>query len=840
MRRTRQWVRATGVVCGAVVAAAALVGPAGAKERAGGVADSRATAPVPAPASQKARLSTGETATLGRGGLSVTGPGGAPSGPYAFAKVGGRTEVTPTGRRTPQATTTLGATSTAAAQAPASATATATGLQRVKIDLVNTYHWGGNIGVWNRSTWQYFDVREEQWDDFGTVDLPPGDYLVIGLWSNWQQPTHLLSKTFTVGTAPLTVTIDAKTSKPTRLTVDDPSAGRADSAVGLTLPNGDIYGFAGGGATEVLVNPISLPGVSLQLHEVLARKGTTANRPSPYRYDLVHTFTNGVPATPVAAVRTADLLKTRTTVRSSGAGISAWYGVACLCGGWASPYRTSDVPAPGTFTHYLTPGKTFSRKVMQGRLDLPLPDLGGSQGEAPAETFGQGPVTVGDGQSAGRQGKFYLAETRFAGPTGKAGFDFSTTHTYRVTGDGQELGRSGPLTVGDRYELSVAPYAMYGIHHTAARADHSTRLSTRIETDWLVPSRSLGQFSATLPVLDARIDVPGLDLRNRVPAGPASVRVSLANRVSSYAATLTSVAYSFDDGATWQTAPLGADTAASGTVAVDVPATAAFVSLRIGGKDTSGGTVTQTITRAFGGPGTQTALKAGSITVGNVVVNSAKPIVPVVSGGEETYNARFTVDAPGGLGSAGLHFYHGAYANPDGLLYIFPGQCTKRTTGTTYDCTTEFHMNAATYIGLNKLAGAWSIAAWAHSADGASVYQGPVPGQATFRRSSAFALTSVTPQPVTRGGTLTVKGRLTGAAWEYGAQTGLAGQKVELQFKKAGAGTTWTIAATGTTDATGAVTIRRAAWNDGSWRLVYGGSATSTWAPTSPKYVDVR
>ncbi|MFJ9828867.1 hypothetical protein ACIRSU_31515 [Streptomyces sp. NPDC101160] len=824
----------TGVVCGAAMAAATLTTQAEAEEN----PPAEKVAPAvtsPAAGRTAARLSSGETAALGRGGLSVTGPGGAPSGPYAFARAGGRTEVTPTARRTPQKTTLLGA--TAGAPAPLAAAAT----QRVKIDLINTSHWGGLIHVWNRSTWQYYDVREEQWDDFGTVDLPPGDYLVIGLWSNWQQPTHLLSKTFTVGTAPLTVTLDARTSKQTRLTVDDPSAGRADSSIWMSLPNGDLAGFAGGGTTEVYVNPISLPGVSLRLHEVIARKGTTPNRPSPYRYDLIHTFANGVPTTPVAAVRTADLVKTRTTVRSSGAGISATYGVACLCGEQSAAYNVSAVPAPGTFTHYLTPGKTFSRDLRQGELDSQLPDLGLSQGEAPAETFGQAPVTIGGNNSSWSRGTFYLDETRFADSLGNRDTDFNTTHTYRVTAEGQELGRSGPLSFSDRYKLPVAQYATYGIHHTVARASLSTRLSPRVQTDWLVPSSSLGPDSTTaLPVLDARVDVPGLDLRNRAAAGPATVRVSLANRVSSYAATLTSVEYSFDDGATWQPAPLTAGaTAASGTVTIDVPATAGFVSLRIGGKDTSGGTVTQTITRAFGGPGTQTALKAGSITVGDVLVNYGQALVPGLTG-EETYNARFTVNAPGGVGSAGLYLYHGAYTAPDGLLYVFPGQCTKRATGTVYDCTTEFHMNAATYIGLNKLAGAWSVAAWAHSADGASIYQGQVPGQVIFRRSAKLTLTSLTPQPVTRGGTLTAKGRLTGAAWEYGAQTGLAGQKVELQFKKAGTGTAWSIVATGTTDSSGYVTIKRTAWNDGTWRLVHGGSATNTWAPSGTDYVDVR
>ncbi|MFJ8650655.1 hypothetical protein ACIRNI_31680 [Streptomyces sp. NPDC093546] len=58
--------------------------------------------------------------------------------------------------------------------------------------------------------------------------------------------------------------------------------------------------------------------------------------------------------------------------------------------------------------------------------------------------------------------------------------------------------------------------------------------------------------------------------------------------------------------------------------------------------------------------------------------------------------------------------------------------------------------------------------------------------------------------------------------------------------ESADGGTTWSVVATGLTGSTGSVSLKRAAWNDGSWRLVYGGSTTSTWAPSPADYVDVR
>ncbi|MET9952931.1 hypothetical protein ABZ135_15450 [Streptomyces sp. NPDC006339] len=835
----------TGVVCGAAVAAATLTAPAGADENgpATGAGPSWATGTAPG---SKTVLSTGETAELDRTGLRVTGREGAPSGSYAFTTIDGSTAVTPTGRKTPQATTVLGGADTA--QQPLAATA---GLQRVKIDLVNAYHWGGLIHVWDRRTWQYIDVREEQWDDFGTVDLPAGDYLVIGQWSNWQQPSHMLAKTFTVGAAPMTVTLDARTSKPTRVAVDDaPDAVRQSSSVWYTLPDStgplqDIVGFAGGWGEQVYVSPLSFPGLTLTLHDVLGRKGSTLNRPSPYRYDVVHRFRDGIPADPVAHVRTTGLTRTRTTVASPGAGITARLSVHPQTGGWTGTSASGTIPTGGTFAHYLTPGLGYSRMLEQDGQSTTLPDLqtGSTAGELPAESFGQAPFTVAGGRypaSSWSRNTFRLREHGPVNRTGGVyGTDYGARHTFEVTAEGQSLGNSPVLDWTDSYQLPVNQYAAYGIRHTVTRGGAGSRLSPRVITDWLISSSSLSPDGPTgLPVVDVDVQVPSLDVRNHVAAGPVAVHASVANRTGSNTATLTSVEYSFDDGATWRTAPLSGDGGPSGTATVDVPAEAAFVSLRIAGGDRSGGKVTQTVTRAFAGPAPATALRGGALAVSGVTVNNGASLVAPQTG-SATFPARFVVNSASGVESAVVTLHHGSYDRPDGLLSA-PATCTRRSTTTYYDCTAQFTVSGPE-LGLNKLVGTWSAGVLVQGTDRAAQYQGPAPaGGILIRRASALSLTSVTPQPVTRGGTLTVNGRLTGAAWEYGAQNGLAGQKVELQFKKAGTGTAWSVVATGLTGSTGAVTIKRAAWNDGSWRLVYGGSATSTWAPSPADYVDVR
>lgn len=829
--RSSRWTGFTGVMCGAAMAAATLVAPAEATES-GPDADRG-----PAPAPRSAQLAGGDRATLDAAGrLRVEGPDGAPAGSYVYSSLGGRTEVKPTVEgRDPRATTVLGT----ATDAPARTARAATATQRVKVDLVNADHWGGLIHVWDRRTWQYYDVREEQWDDFGTVSLPPGDYLAIGLYSNWQRDSHLLSKTFTVGAAPLTVTLDARLAKPTRIGVDDTTATRQSANIWYTLPGGAIAGSVGGWGEQVYVTPMSLSGVTLTVHEVLARKGSTDNRPTPYRYDLLHRFTNGVPATPVVQVRTADLTSTRTTVRAAGAGLAARLEVYPSLGETSGSYTGGTVPAGAAFTHYLTPGVVFERLLWHANVQSFLPPLSGPKGVLPPEAFGQAPLTVRAGRyprSSWQRGTLVLDESYLGGPTGDAGMDFGATHTYRVTAEGQHLGTSGTLAYHEQYVLPTSQYATYGIRHTLTRSGEQTRLSPRIETDWLLSSSMLGLYNTfRLPVIDARVDVPGLDLRNRAAAGPAAVKVSLANRTASYTATLDSVEYSFDDGASWQTAPLAAE-GASGTATVDVPSGAAFVSLRISGRDSGGGTVRQTVTRAFGGPAAQTPLRIGSIPVSGVTVNNGRPLV-APQYAEQNVPARFTVSSASGVETAGVVLYHGAYDRPDGETAA-PATCTRRPSSPVHDCVAQLTVTGPG-LGLNKLAGTWSVAVWAHAGDRTAQFYGGVPGTATIQRSTSLTITAI-PQPVTRGGTLTVTGRLSGAAWEYGAATGLAGQRVELQFRKAGTGTTWSTVASGVTGSTGTVTMKRAAWSDGGWRLRFPGATAAAGSYSWVDNVDVR
>ncbi|MEV7420292.1 hypothetical protein [Streptomyces sp. NPDC089919] len=689
------------------------------------------------------------------------------------------------------------------------------------------------IRVWDRTTWKAYDVPVADGTDGGTATLPTGSYLTLAAATDWGSEARFLARTFTVGSAATTVTLDADLAEPAGITVDDTTAARTTADVSFTLPDGQQVAFDGNWGPKVYVTPIALPGLSLDLHDVLTKKGSGPNRPSPYRYDLVHRFHDGSPATPVVSVLTADLARRTTSVRAQGAGLSAnLWTAARTPEDQSGVYQAAPVPVGGSFTQYLTPGTTLDRYLEYGSHSLDLPGLDLPKGDGGSEYVGRAPFTTKHSQfpsSGYAGGKFTLGETApLSDAYGNEGRDTAGQTVYQVTGDASVLGTSGALNPYDTYTVAAGSHTVYKISHTVTRAGAQSRLTSRVSTDWTFPRTALpgaGAGSGELPVLDPKLSVAGLDSRGRTAAGTVTVTASLVPRTAGTVPTLTKVEYSTDDGASWKTA------GTTGSVAVAVPAGAAFVSLRVTGKDDKGGTVVQTVLRAFGGPAAETALKIGATAVTGVSVNGGSSLVPNLTG-LRTYSVAFTATDPSGISAAGLYLYHGGYDKPDGIIPIPPADCAKHGgSSTTYDCTADFNLSGRGHLGLTKLAGTWSVAGWALAGDHKSLYSGPVTGTALIKRSSSMTA-DATPEPVTAGGTLTVTGTLTGSAWEYGAATALTGRTVQLQFRKAGT-TAWTTVGTGTTDAAGKAVVTHTATATGAWRFTYPGS-TGTAPCTSP------
>ncbi|WP_330338778.1 hypothetical protein [Streptomyces sp. NBC_00557] len=772
------------------------------------------------------------------------GPGRATR--YSFASVKGTVSVRSAGKSTADRTTAklpLTARTKDARSVPLTTSAAASAYS-VKLTITHADVVSKLFYVWNRRTWTSYAVNSDTAGASSTVQLPPGDYFSVALHNDWQEPSYLLTRTFSVGSAATTVSFDQSAAKETAIHTDDTTATRHASAVWISVPGGDLAGFAGSGADKVYVTPFSVSGVSLRLHEVLGRKGSSASVPSPYRYDLTHSFTTTVPASPVATVRTSALAKTITRVRAPGTRTTASLQSVPSIGEWAGVYIGSAVPVAGSVTEYATPGITYSRLLSYGTgdLSLNLPDRTLPAGTSAGETLGAAPLQPLRRERGGSQrnyGKVWLYEPNaFSDTAGHAASDGRATYSYKLTSsDGVTYAQADGLGAGDAVTSSSLPslQGTYTLDQTVHRGVPYSRLSTDVRSEWTF--RSEYAAGRELPLIDARLSVPGLDEYGRAAAGPVRVEASATTRNTDAAQAntrITGLAYSTDDGRTWTDPAVASD----GSATVDVPATASFVSLRVTAADDQGGILRRTIARAFAGPAPQGDETVGETRISNVVVNGGKP-VELTDAPLQEFKAKFTAADPSGIAGGDMYLYKGSYDTPDAVLYgALPAACTKAS-ATTSTCEASFaYIQPRWTLGRNSLAGAWKLAAWAESADGKGHVDLHTAESVPVLRD-ALLTANAAPEPVTKGKTLTITGKLSRADWETrGGYQGYAGQKATLQFRKKGT-STYTTVRTITTDSYGNLKTTVTASTDGYWRYTYAGSSTTARATAPGDYVDV-
>ncbi|MDQ0684561.1 hypothetical protein QFZ56_003524 [Streptomyces achromogenes] len=95
------------------------------------------------------------------------------------------------------------------------------------------------------------------------------------------------------------------------------------------------------------------------------------------------------------------------------------------------------------------------------------------------------------------------------------------------------------------------------------------------------------------------------------------------------------------------------------------------------------------------------------------------------------------------------------------------------------------------------------------------------------------------PEPVKKGKTLTVTGKLSRANWDNGAYAGYSTQPVKLQFRKKNS-STYTTVKTVKTSSTGSLKTTVKASVDGYYRYVFAGTSTTPAATAAGDFVDVK
>ncbi|WP_409062297.1 S8 family serine peptidase [Streptomyces sp. SYP-A7185] len=204
-----------------------------------------------------------------------------------------------------------------------------------------------------------------------------------------------------------------------------------------------------------------------------------------------------------------------------------------------------------------------------------------------------------DGQGARRAGNSMDAYIQLFGDgAGHAGSSVTTGGFTRLESGGRVIAEGGPGAVNADLPAASASYRLVT---EATRPAKVATTSTKVAAAWTFKSAKTPDNPPTaLPLSTVRL-APKLALNGTAPAGSTlkvPLKVAGAAAAPDKIATLT-VKVSYDGGSTWKTAPVTTDTLGARTASVKHPATAKAVSVRVYLKDTSGNTVTETITNAY-------------------------------------------------------------------------------------------------------------------------------------------------------------------------------------------------------------------------------------------------
>ncbi|MER5433134.1 hypothetical protein [Streptomyces sp. NPDC002588] len=243
-------------------------------------------------------------------------------------------------------------------------------------------------------------------------------------------------------------------------------------------------------------------------------------------------------------------------------------------------------------------------------------------------------------------------------------------------------------------------------------------------------------------------------------------------------------------------------------------------------------------------PAAQAAPAGPAVTFSSVKVNSGKNIVvgPTTT---VTVSATYTVTKPADLSASSFEsgpvLYRGTTLdeNAEIILGDDPGTCTAASS-TVLKCTAKIELRPATSADddlTNSVAGTWKIGALAAGDDGGLTWQAGF-GSTHIQRKATLT-TDATPEPVKKGKTITVTGKLARANWDTNKNAGYASQSVKLQFRKKGS-TTYTTLKTIKTSSTGTLKTTVTASADGYFRYSFAGTTTTSPVNAAGDFVDVQ
>ncbi|MEV0777232.1 DUF5707 domain-containing protein [Streptomyces sp. NPDC050428] len=222
--------------------------------------------------------------------------------------------------------------------------------------------------------------------------------------------------------------------------------------------------------------------------------------------------------------------------------------------------------------------------------------------------------------------------------------------------------------------------------------------------------------------------------------------------------------------------------------------------------------------------------------ISKAVVNGGKPIV-VGTTAVKKVSVAITASHPSGIADSDAIIWIGSSVDdPDsfGFGTTGPANCVAAN-ATTSTCTQTIEVDPTWLI--NSDSRTWNVGVWVNSNDTYSA-QNDKFGKTNLQRLSKLDVNAA-PEPVKKGGTITITGKLSRANWETGTYKGYATQSVQLQFRKK-TSTTYSTVKTVKTSTTGTLKTTSKATVDGYWRWNFGGTSTTPAVIPAGDFVDVK
>ncbi|MFD4237779.1 calcium-binding protein [Streptomyces sp. NPDC058542] len=225
-----------------------------------------------------------------------------------------------------------------------------------------------------------------------------------------------------------------------------------------------------------------------------------------------------------------------------------------------------------------------------------------------------------------------------------------------------------------------------------------------------------------------------------------------------------------------------------------------------------------------------------------VVVNGGKDIV-VGTKSKQKFTVAITASSPSGIADAYAYLWHGHIDEVDGFLGPTQpaGTCKVSADPTTSTCTVSITVDPRSDdLYTSSLAGTWNVGVGALADTGSDedFIWNDTQAKTRVQRFSKLTV-NASPEPVKKGKTLTVTGKLTRANWDTNTYKGYTGQPVKLQFKKKGA-KSYTTVKTVKTSSTGTLKTTVKASADGYWRYSFAGTSTTPAVSVAGDFVDVK